>query len=303
MKFIRIAFFALALIVAASPAFASSASLGLAGNYNVFIFNDFNSANTDVQGRLAVGGNANIANHGIASNLSGASGNTLVVNGHLTANGVQVDHGDGQVGGTLTGAVSMPNGTLTTGIPSSIDFNAAKTQYSTMSASLSTLAATGTVQDTYNNGGLNLVGDGSSATQVFNLDGSLLSGSNWGLDILSGVGSDDTVIVNVSGQAVAWNISSVGNTLRAYANNVLFNFFEATSLSIVGEAFGSFLAPDAAVNATYGQFNGTLIADSYVGNREFHNIDFTGNVPTPIPGSILLLGTGMLGLIGWRKRR
>jgi len=308
MKYIQITIFILALTMAAAPAFASSASLGLAGNYNAFIFHDFNSSYTDTQGRLAIGGDATLAGYGVGTGLAaGTAGDTLAVNGNLTTyNGGQLYQGDARIGGTTTstnGGFTVAKGSLYTNASTPINFDTAKTQYANMATSLSGLAATGTVRNDY--GGLKLIGNDSNATQVISLDGSALSSGNWGLDILSGISSSDTVVVNVSGTDVTWGISSVGSTLRAHAGNVLFNFYEATSLSILGEAFGSFLAPDADVTGTWGQFNGVLIAGSFDGHTQFHNVGFTGDLPaaTPIPGSIFLLGTGMLGLLGWRKRR
>ena len=95
--------FAAALVVLTSlSAMASPLSLGVAGDYNTFIFNNF-TATSDTQGRLAVGGNMNVSGYSVGDQLPANSGDVLVVGGDLTYSSGRVYNGDVVVGGSYTG--------------------------------------------------------------------------------------------------------------------------------------------------------------------------------------------------------
>ena len=101
-------------------------TLGPANDFNLFVFSDYTAQNSDVQGRVAVGGNAHITNAGINSSMApGADG--LLVQGNLTAQNGQLYSGDARVGGTagLSNFNILPPGVLTGGgIPSDFFTNA-----------------------------------------------------------------------------------------------------------------------------------------------------------------------------------
>ena len=178
---------------------------------------------------------------------------------------------------------------------------AEKTKYTNMANSLSALAATGTANSLW--GGLHMAGDGTSGTQIFNLDGTtLLNSHTFALDT-TGFTQDTTIIFNVSGQMAGLTNMNM-DILQSFADKVLFNFYEATSLTLQGiGVWGSVLAPMADINNPQGVLHGTLIANSFDGPMQLNHVPFEGNLPTPIPGSVFLLGSGLVGLLGWRKRR
>jgi len=128
------------------------------------------------------------------------------------------------------------------------------------------------------------------------------------------------VLINVIGTSLTTTNSGVfvngnpvnGNSTTTQVDNILFNFYQATTLTIDGGFLGSILAPGAAVTgANYQQLDGQLIAASFTGETEFHDFLFTGTLPTqtsatPEPGSFAMLGIGLI-LLGsasrkWRKR-
>ncbi|MEM6255272.1 MAG: choice-of-anchor A family protein [Cyanobacteria bacterium P01_D01_bin.156] len=81
---------------------AASYSLGEAADYNVVVLGDYNMFNTDVQGKLAVGGNLTANTFGVGERLRGdAHGNTLVVGGNIDLSNGKV-YGDAVYGGTAT---------------------------------------------------------------------------------------------------------------------------------------------------------------------------------------------------------
>jgi choice-of-anchor A domain-containing protein len=324
-------------------------NLGPASDYNVFVLGDAQMQWTDAQGRVAVGGNANFNGYTIASGMpsSSAIANLVVggnyVNNSTTLNGPVFVGGNANINNptingnltvngnlTLTASGSINNGILTHGgalsqgsvtfnnvlnvsavSPSPIDFAAARDYLTAESEYLATLAATGTTVVQW--GGITLTSGGSDLLQVFNLDGASLSSANH-LQINAAAGQ--TVVVNVSGAIDNFRYFGIDIT-GTDKQHVLYNFVDATSLTIAGISIqGSILAPLANVNFSNGNIEGTLIAGSLTGSGESHNYSFHGTIPsppgedppivvvqTPEPSGFVLAGIGAVGLIVASRRR
>lgn len=290
------------LMAAGGP--ASAATFGAADGYNLFTLSAGTltvAENCDAQGSVAIGGDAQLTNYAIASELSGSDAR-LVVDGHLTFTNGQVGNGTGTIyaqSATLLG--TNPTDFETTG--SGVDFNAAADYLTTASTTWGNLGATGTT--TMNvSGGIDLIGSNLDLN-VFDLSGSdLLSANAFNISAPDG----STVLVNISGDTsgmtnMALVLNGVENT------NILYNFYEATDLTLEGLSIqGSVLAPFAAVDFDNGNIDGQMIvhtlgseADASTG--EFHNVSFAGQLtPVPIPGAVWLFVSGLVGLLGLRKK-
>ena len=274
---------------------ATTISLGAAGEFNTFIFNDFSNS-SDTEGRLAVGGNATLSGYSVGDKLNpGQYKDSLIVGKDLKMDGGRVYYGDIIVGGDAT----MPNykvadGTLFTGqenLP--INFSKEEAYLKSLSATLSKEANNGRIKAEY--GGLYLTGDGTDGTQVFNLDGmDLLNAHTF---TLSNVNENAIVLFNVSNDLAGLTNMNLGS-LASIRNNVLFNFYEATSLTLQGIAVeGSILAPFANVINPQGVINGTIIANSWDGPMQQNHTPFNSSsspVPTPEPGTSILLFSGLI---------
>lgn len=297
------------LIATAAVSFASqahAATLGSAADYNVFTLGNVTQQWTDIEGKVAAGGNISFSG-GIGHKLPANSGNVAVAGGNFTYNGGELQHGNAVYGGqaNLFNGANIKDGNLVKGNP--IDFNAAGQYLKTLSSSLGNLAANGTVTNQY--GQLQLTGN-DSKLNIFTLSGATLAVIN-NFQIFAPPGS--TVVVNVTGtiasmQNFGFNINGTDQ------QKVLYNFAQATQLTLSSIGVqGSILAPLAAVTFNNGQLNGNLIAGSLSGSGESHNYLFNGTLPdaptggqntAPVPEPTTMAGTGLFALLaGWYRRR
>jgi choice-of-anchor A domain-containing protein len=261
---------------------AQAATLGLAADFNLFVLGDANQSGTDVEGRVAIGGNATLRNYfaGMALTPSPNNGDTLVVgnnlsflNGSVTGNAVYGGSAD------VTN-VNFNQGSLRQGRP--IDFNAAGTQLRQIATSLSRLNVNGTTTIGEFDRGINLRGT-NSGLNVFNvLASDLARATSFNID----APTDSTAIVNISG--TSGSFSSMGfNFTGINRQQILYNFFEATNLtaSAIGIQ-GSLLAPNAAMNFNNGVINGNLIVGSLQGSGQTNLSLFRGRVPHQPPPTV-----------------
>jgi len=289
--------------------------LGVANAYNVFVFNNFTETGSDTGGRLAAGGNASFSGtYAVTQSLldpyTAPNNDSLVVGGAIVSGTANVLSGNAFLKLNGAGSASMTGGgTLTVGGSSPINFATEQASLTAYSIQLSQQTANGTVA---NNGyGTITLTGGSSTLDIFNLNFSDLGGSN---TININNPSSATVLINVAGTSgtttnagIYINGAGANGDSTTAAAKVLFNFYQATSVALGGSFLGTILAPTANVTGTYGQIDGGLIAKSFTGPTEFHDILLNGTLPanttsasTPEPGTNILLGLGLIAL-GSRK--
>ena len=320
------------LMVACASAASTAAVADTAKDYNLFVLGNYTASGSDTEGRVAVGGNANISSYSVGALLTDAANSqaNLVVGGALTFNSGSVAHG-GIVAGSIAqlNNIGLPNGTASTGA-SPVDFAAEKTRLLTLSQTLATNPATGIVTNYY--GGLFLTGS-NPGLNVFNVSGAQLSGA-WGFNIDIPVGS--YALFNVSGVSDQLQYFGFGNqkdpSLPSPAfteaaldpSHLLFNFADATSLSLNGVGVpGTILAPKADITLGYLQINGTVIANSVTGPGQINLHPYAGTlldpaisgvhsggaggpvapVPEPAAWAMMILGVGLTGAALRSRRR
>ncbi|BEV08884.1 choice-of-anchor A family protein [Methylophilus sp. DW102] len=281
----------------ANQSFANTIDLGVARDYNVFVFGNYESNNwNSISGAVAVGGNANISTSTISNSAKNSYG--LVVGGNLTKSYGNVT-GTTWVGGSVTKPQYDYYNSYSTAATSPIDFVSAKTQLNALSDNLAATASTGSVSYNYGTNGY-LSGTGSSV-EYFTLSGSDLSNiNNWSF---SNIASGSTLILNVSGSSV--NLTGGWSAFSAY--NVLFNFYDATSLTLNNINFSaSILATDATIYGSSGNVTGTVVANNWnnsltLGNSKFSSVAVT--TPVPEPHNYALLMMGLIVILGFRARK
>ena len=188
---------------AAPEAVAQAASdcmddpLGAAGDWTIVVFADLNLMNSDSEGRIAVGGNATIQSFGVASKLPvNPSRVDLAVGRNLTATNSGVNKGSVTYGGTLSGNLTTPNGTITRAQPP-FDFNALLQGLGVRSTSWAALTANGTVGALGQDGGMVLQGT-DAVRNVFSVPAATLATAG---QIRIRVPFGSTTLINVTGSS------------------------------------------------------------------------------------------------------
>ena len=91
-----------ALTALSAPALAGPFYLGEAGNFNAYIMEDFTGNHSDVEGRLAVGGNLNTVDYGFGYRLPASNqDNVVVVGNNATLRNARIYNGDAVAGGEI----------------------------------------------------------------------------------------------------------------------------------------------------------------------------------------------------------
>ncbi|RMH07849.1 MAG: choice-of-anchor A family protein [Armatimonadetes bacterium] len=287
-----------AMVLTLSAGLSGAQHLGDAAPYNLFTFGDATGFNSDVEGKVAVGGNAHFQNYSIGFKDQG--GIALQVGGNLNYNNGSV-YGDIYVWGTATivGVGFPAGGTLYNARPP-IDFAAVYNYLRLHSNYWASLTPNGGVTNFF--GQLQLSGN-DPVRNVFRIDASHLQGIH-SVNLLVPTGS--TVLINVLGANVVfpnigynWN----GSQDNRLFQRVLWNLPQATSVS-VNSLRGSVLAVDAALTGGYGAIEGQVIVGSFSGPTQVNHWRFEGDLEVvPEPASVVVLGVGVMGLMAVKARR
>jgi choice-of-anchor A domain-containing protein len=265
-------------------------TLGNAKDFDLFVHGDYAVGNTQVQGRVAVGGNARIATSGgyaVGTQLAPAPSRVdLLAGGTLTVGGAGAQAPNGSVTygrPPLNGSITTPNGTTTQRDPP-FSFDTSFSDLAETSQLLTGLTANGTWSITP---WYALTFTSTNATRaVFTITAGQLQQAQ---QVIFSVPATATVIVNVTGQAFSSATRPMTSMSGVDASRLLWNFQLATRVQIGPSIqwLGSILAPQAAVTFTNGQLLGQVVAASYSGDGTVIHTPFGGCLP-PLPTHDLL---------------
>ncbi|MCV2357440.1 choice-of-anchor A family protein [Paucibacter sp. TC2R-5] len=320
---------------------AAVINLGAAQGYSGFFFGDVNAA-SDVEGRLAVGGNLTSGFDVGYRNAYGSSEPSLVVKGN-----VRMKNDNGYAAGTIyngpkyyventnstIGPAAAPWVTAQTKLgnivyggqldapgwnqyntatknANYIDFAAAKTQLSGLSTQLAGMAQTAGGGWKFENDGLKLTGDGTDKPQVFNVGNTELKNISF-----ANIGAKAAVIINSTlGNAVfsgdvGGDKADSPDAIAQHRDRIIFNLVNATAVNISTFVNGAVLAIGANVIGS-GHLEGTLIANSLSkgpnGKVELGYEPFHGfttPVPEPVTYVMMLAGLGAIGFAARRRNK
>ena len=279
------------------------------------------STNADVTGRAAAADQI-LTGTTFGSSLNSDPWGSLATYGVVSTNGLVAGqnyniNGGGNVYAPGTnGNINFNDGgnRVTTG-SSGIDFDSLRTSLDLETAILNGLAPNGTVGAPTPPGGNPswLVLQGTSTTlNIFDITAAQFASTNNNIDIEAPVGS--TIIVNVAGTNVTLGTGLYYNGVQNSGDSeadadILFNFAGAQTVAIDSQFSASVLAPFAVLTGT-GQMDGNFIAAQIGQTGEVHNIEFDGtlppgdpNSPVPEPGTLALMGTGVLSMAAAIRRK
>lgn len=295
------------------------ANAGPLNEYNLILSGDFNvsGGSGHIEGKAFIGGDVVKGSVFAQKEARDSREDTLKVVGNFNSNSaMHIDSGYLAYEGNFSGPNNICNGTGLgqSGCIKKVTDGSLTAEKGSLFAqlqaesdyyrSLDTSSNTALIGD-MNNKKFSYTGPATDLV-VFNISVDDLKGPQWSLDMDFATALN--VVINVSGDSfVAGNTKNGTTSFRNNFTNVLWNFYEATTLTFGDSWFGNILALNATID-TRSNLDGAIAAKSYVGNGEIHkgNWDYT---PPPPPvttvnePSVLLLVLCGFGLIGLRRLR
>jgi choice-of-anchor A domain-containing protein len=295
---------AVAIAMSGSAAFAATPISAVTALKDFDLISFGNATTTsDIEGASIVGGNFSGAT--VYNNPKGvalpAGYSALTVYGSTSGNSINMNNGgSAYVGGNKGAHINFNGGGSYVGAPPNTIAQFQST-FDTFSTSLSQLAATSTFPAINNNEVITATPN-SKGVAVFDISAAQL-------DLIPSykinLNGASTVIFNVSGTTVNFNANAESGATPA--NNIIWNFYQATSVDFGTLIAGSVLAPWANVTNN-NQIDGTLVAKSFTGQGEIHEYGFNGidpitGVPEPATWAMMVMGLGGIGAALRTSRR
>ncbi|MFC3093803.1 choice-of-anchor A family protein [Alteromonas sediminis] len=281
---------------------ADSIDLGQASQYNAFIKQNYTVKSSDVEGRVAVGGDLNvvggydIGTH--TANFGMGDGPNLVVGGDINKSGpgslnVYQSHSWNQAGTTVVGGeVNLSGGSIEsqfdTGTDLPVNFDSAFTHLENLSESLANRTAYGDVG--VENWKLDFSFDANLVPEdgvyVFNVTQDMFR-TDWYINS-QGLADDATIVFNISNpgsNSVDLSQSSIfindytdpfSSYFTAGSDNqdpgfqVLYNFHNVSELTITSDLYGTVLAPTADITSNTVPIYGQVIGKSWQGETQIN---------------------------------
>lgn len=237
---------------------------------NLVVFEDAQASGCDTEGRMWVGGNADLSGYGVGMRLTECDSEdpVLVVGGDLTITGGV--KGKIWVGGTFSGSAPQCGG-IWDDLPPPVDFEEVIGTLTAYSNLLASYPVNGTAS--YQGSVLALEGD-DTYLNIVEITGADLQAAT---AIVINAPVDSSFVVNVTGETVGFSNGTVSLpdgidcesgsvSLDNFCNRLIWNMAEASTVSIGGFAVqGSILAPNATMIAEgSGQVNGAVIVKNFL---------------------------------------
>eukprot|EP01095_Lingulamoeba_sp_RSL-Kostka_P012751 TRINITY_DN508_c0_g2_i1.p1 TRINITY_DN508_c0_g2~~TRINITY_DN508_c0_g2_i1.p1 ORF type:complete len:540 (-),score=166.46 TRINITY_DN508_c0_g2_i1:150-1769(-) len=237
--------------------------------YNAFVKNDFNSQNSDCEGRLAAGGNVDLKNYGIGHSFTfSCERKDLIVGSVLTfADGAV---GRGGIGYGEAAYIDESVYVYCDNIQQDYEvyFEYSFEQITAESEEFGEMDTTGIITgDDF--GMINLNGKGNDL-EIFNIS---LDDNTHTINVK--VDGNSYTIINVHGYDLEIRNFQINLEGSTNLQKIIWNFPDAISLKLENLSFkGAVVAPKAEVHFDNGNIDGSFISSSYSGTGEFHYYPF-----------------------------
>lgn len=294
----------LTALLLACTAQAGPLSLGLDGSLNLLAFGDMRAASSDVEGRVAVGGNATLSSYSVNTRTGSSAlytGAGLTVGGNLTFANGSIWSG-AIVGGSYT---PNPTGTIKGGVSQGqgFDFAGEAQRLGALSIAFDAMANTASVVDQWGTLHFNAAGQTLAIFDIMAAD----AAKNMQID---GLADGAQVLINIHGTAV--NFGNHGYT-GFNKGQVLFNLPDAKNVTLNGGVNASLLATQASVGSGWGQINGQVVVKDWNSSVQVNDAPLPSGgtrplTPTqanrlPEPASVVLVGLSLAAAALARRRK
>ncbi len=296
-------------IIAVGAEKAAAESLDLTTilkDFNAVIYTN-GSTPSDIEGAAVIGGNfsgATVFNNPTKSQTQPAGFGVLTVFGNTSGGPININNkGSAYVEGTHGAKINFNGGGVYLTDPGYTISDFEK-PLNALSKSLSKLTATSVLPTTDNNEVIKAT-PGTNGIAVFDITAAELDAIPSYKISLNGA---KTIIFNVDdvgGKTI--NFGANDETGTTGANDIIWNFYNATTVNLNTLIPGTVLAPLANVS-NGNQIDGDLIAKSWTGNGELHDWAFDGPLPVSAVPEVstwmmMLMGFAGVGFCAMRKAK
>lgn len=297
------------LILAAMLATGATASAGMSAfeNWNLVVRNDVTLSTSEVDGSALIGGSllGGTSNYTVQG-VSASNGDGLAIGGLLDSDvTVNINNGGNFRIGSLAnmqGTVNLNGGGVTITDPTTAATAASIVDSAVgVSAYLSTLTANGNLDGAGNMNAAPVMIGGQNVA-VYEITQAQFNGLG---QLNLNFGAADSVIINfIHDGSGAVDLTAppniIGGFNQANSSRIMWNFADATSITVNNSFNGAMLGTEAALTINGGGVNGTVIVDSIaLQNAEIRRHTYDGFIPAP--GAVSLMAMG--GIVAARRRR
>lgn len=281
---------------------SARADFSILQSWNLIARNSVTSS-SEVDGSALIGGSllgtsSNYAVQGVTAPANVG----LAVGGAVSGGSKQVNNGGNfRFNGSVTATVNLNGGgnsAMDATIPAQI--TSAFNEVSAIRTYLGSLGANGTIDGAGNmNAAPTTINGQQVAVYTFNI-ASIAPLGQLNLNF----GSATSVILNVTSNTGVINLVAppnlIGGFSQANSTRLLWNFLDATQISVNNTFNGAMLAPNADLKILGGGVNGSVVVDSISQqSAEIRRFNYTGFVPAPGTAGVLM----GLGVVAMRRRR
>ena len=291
--------FAASLGAVVASSVVGSAHASVLSDWNLVVRHDM-TLTSEVDGSALVGGSLSGTGNFSVHFATAPNGDGLALAGNITA-GADIDVNSGgnfRLGGGNFGTVNVNGGSTILDASVGAMVSGAMAEAVSISNALALLTPNGALDGAGNFNAVP-VNIGGVNVAIYSITQAQMNGLG---QLNLSLGSADSVIINFVGTSANFVAppNMVGGFNQANSSRILWNFVDATSLSVNNNLNGAVLAPGADLQLIGGGINGSVVVDSISRmDAEIRESTYEGYVPAPGAAATLVAA----GLMASRRRR